>query len=91
MKKCWTIPPAANAAFAAAMEDVLAVYRRPLDPTRPYRQLLAERGHEDEAGGVVLRSAFPAPSAAGAARWGFTLRTVVSLYESPGRAWRVNP
>ena len=35
MKKCWTIPPAANAAFAAAMEDVLAVYRRPLDPARP--------------------------------------------------------
>ncbi|WP_217712110.1 IS630 family transposase [Kitasatospora sp. NA04385] len=35
MKKCWTIPPAANAAFAAAMEDVPAVYRRPLDPARP--------------------------------------------------------
>ncbi len=35
MKKCWAIPPAANAAFAAAMEDVLAVYRRPFDPARP--------------------------------------------------------
>ncbi|MGW4809518.1 transposase [Kitasatospora sp. NPDC004272] len=35
MKKCWAIPPAANAAFAAAMEDVLAVYHRPLDPARP--------------------------------------------------------
>ncbi|WP_225321028.1 IS630 family transposase [Streptomyces luteolifulvus] len=35
LKKCWTIPPAANAAFAAAMEDVLAVYRRPCDPERP--------------------------------------------------------
>ena len=35
MKKCWTIPPAANAAFAAAMEDVLAVYHRPFDPARP--------------------------------------------------------
>ena len=35
MKKCRTVPPAANAAFAAAMEDVLAVYRRPLGPARP--------------------------------------------------------
>lgn len=35
VKKCWTIPPAANAAFAAAMEDVLAVYHRPFDPARP--------------------------------------------------------
>jgi hypothetical protein len=29
------IPPQANAAFAAAMEDVLAVYARPVDPLRP--------------------------------------------------------
>ncbi len=29
------IPPKANAAFVAAMEDVLAVYTRPHDPTRP--------------------------------------------------------
>jgi hypothetical protein len=29
------IPPRANAAFVAAMEDVLAVYARPVDPTRP--------------------------------------------------------
>jgi hypothetical protein len=29
------IPPRANAAFAAAMEDVLAVYARPVDPARP--------------------------------------------------------
>ena len=31
----WVIPPKANAAFVAAMEDVLAVYTRPHDPTRP--------------------------------------------------------
>lgn len=31
----WVIPPAADAAFAAAMEDVLAVYARPPDPARP--------------------------------------------------------
>ena len=29
------IPPKANAAFVAAMEDVLEVYHRPYDPTRP--------------------------------------------------------
>jgi len=35
LKKCWTIPPRANAEFAARMEDVLAVYARPHDPRRP--------------------------------------------------------
>jgi hypothetical protein len=29
------MPPKANSAFVAAMEDVLAVYTRPLDPERP--------------------------------------------------------
>jgi hypothetical protein len=29
------IPPQANAAFVARMEDVLAVYARPIDPARP--------------------------------------------------------
>lgn len=31
----WLIPPKANAAFVARMEDVLAVYARPLDLARP--------------------------------------------------------
>ncbi len=31
----WVIPPKANAAFVAAMEDVLDVYTRPQDPKRP--------------------------------------------------------
>lgn len=35
MKKCWCIPPKGNAAFVAAMEDVLEVYHRPYDETRP--------------------------------------------------------
>ena len=35
LKKCWTIPAKQNAAFVAAMEDVLAVYARPHDPARP--------------------------------------------------------
>jgi hypothetical protein len=31
----WCIPPEHNAAFVAAMEDVLTVYARPPDPLRP--------------------------------------------------------
>jgi len=31
-RQCWVIPPKANSAFVAAMEDVLAVYMRPHDP-----------------------------------------------------------
>jgi hypothetical protein len=32
LKRCWTIPPAANGEFVARMEDVLDVYHRPYDP-----------------------------------------------------------
>jgi hypothetical protein len=35
LKQQWVIPPMANAAFVAAMEDVLEVYTRPRDPDRP--------------------------------------------------------
>jgi hypothetical protein len=35
LKKQWCIAPKANAAFVAAMEDVLSVYARPPDPARP--------------------------------------------------------
>src|ERR1039458_9265743 len=45
----WVIPPKANSAFVAAMEDVLAVYTRPRDPNCPLvcldetsKQLIAE-------------------------------------------------
>ena len=48
-RQCWVIPPKANTAFVAAIEDVLAVYMRPRDPDRPLvcldetsKQLLAE-------------------------------------------------
>ena len=34
-RQCWVIPPKANSAFVAAMEDVLAIYTRPRDPDRP--------------------------------------------------------
>ncbi len=35
MIQTWLIPPAANAAFVAAMEDAIAVVTAPPDPTRP--------------------------------------------------------
>ena len=35
MKAYWCIPPKQNAAFVAAMEDVLEVYARPYDPAKP--------------------------------------------------------
>nr|WP_210302516.1 IS630 family transposase [Rhodoblastus sphagnicola] len=35
LKQQWVIAPEANAAFVAAMEDVLDVYQRPHDPKRP--------------------------------------------------------
>src|SRR5215813_933447 len=48
-RQCWVIPPKANSAFVAAMEDVLAVYTRPHDPDCPLvcldessKQFLAE-------------------------------------------------
>ena len=48
-RQCWVIPPKANSAFVAAMEDVLAVYTRPHNPDYPLvcldetsKQLVAE-------------------------------------------------
>src|SRR3981189_211974 len=48
-RQCWVIPPKANGAFVAAMEDVLAVYTRPRDadyplgcPAEPPKRFLAE-------------------------------------------------
>lgn len=35
MKEQWCIPPKASAAFVCAMENVLTVYQRPLDPAYP--------------------------------------------------------
>jgi hypothetical protein len=34
-RQCWVIPPKANSAFVAAMEDVPAVYTRPRDADHP--------------------------------------------------------
>jgi len=35
LKRQWCIPPQANAAFVCAMEDILALYKRPYDPDFP--------------------------------------------------------
>jgi len=35
LQKQWVIPPDANAAFVAGMEDVLRVYQLPHDPAHP--------------------------------------------------------
>jgi DDE superfamily endonuclease len=35
LKQQWVIPPKANAAFVANMEDVLELYAKPYDPSRP--------------------------------------------------------
>ncbi len=51
------IPPAANPAFVAAMEDVLAVYARPVDPARPLVCF-------DEAGKELRAATRPAQPAA---------------------------
>ena len=49
LKKGWCLPTGPSAEFVAAMEDVLEVYHRPQDPTRPMvcmdecsKQLIAE-------------------------------------------------
>lgn len=49
LKKQWVIPPLAGAEFVSKMEDVLDVYRRPVDPARALvcmdeaaRQLIGE-------------------------------------------------
>ncbi len=58
----WCIPPKANAAFVAQMEDVLAVYRRPYDPRRP--QICMDELHKQ-----LLSDATPSlPMAAGRLR-----------------------
>jgi len=35
LKEYWAIPPEHSAEFVAAMEDVLEIYQRPLDPACP--------------------------------------------------------
>ena len=57
LKQQWVIPPDANAAFVANMEDVLEVYRRPHDPQRPVvcldetsKQMIVETARRSQPG-----------------------------------------
>jgi len=50
LKQQWVLPPKANAGFVAAMEDVLEVYARPLDPKRP--QVCVDEGGKQLIGDV---------------------------------------
>src|SRR4029077_7135460 len=61
-RKSWVIPPKANAAFVAAMEDVVSVYMTPREPDRPLvcldetsKQLVAETRSP-----VAMRPVLPA-------------------------------
>lgn len=52
MIESWKLPPERDATFTAAMEDVLAVYRRPVDPRRPLLCI-------DESGKELQRDVHP--------------------------------
>ena len=43
LKERWVIPPTENAAFVAAMEDMLDLYAQPLDPLLPVICLTNDR------------------------------------------------
>ncbi len=83
----WCIPPHANAAFVAQMEDVLAVYRRPYDPCRP--QICMDELHKQLLGEVAP----PLPLAAGAPRrsdYEYVRNGTANLFMlcEPLRGWR---
>jgi hypothetical protein len=83
LKKCWTIPPAANGEFVARMEDVLAVYSRPFDPAvpvvcmdeKPYQLLdhvrdpVAATPGNDVKIDLGVRPVEPARSSSGSSPW----------------------
>ena len=64
LQKQWVIPPDANAAFVANMEDVLEVYHRPHDPDYPVvcvdetsKQLISENARSDQGKAWTTRTA----------------------------------
>ena len=57
------IPPDANAAFVAAMEDILEVYQRPYDRQRPLvcldessKQLVGRWRNQDSPAGTITNT-----------------------------------
>ena len=59
LKQQWVIPPQANAAFVANMEDVLEVYQRPHDPQRPLVCL------DETSKQMIKETRAPIPAASG--------------------------
>jgi transposase len=62
LQKQWVIPPKANAEFVCAMEDVLEVYKQPLDPRRPVVCL------DETSKQLVGETRSPIPAASGQPR-----------------------
>src|ERR1035437_336336 len=68
LKEQFVIPPAANAAFVAAMEDILEVYHRPHDPEYPVvcldetsKQLMAETRVPIDPRGMIMSMSATGP------------------------------
>jgi hypothetical protein len=58
------IPPNGNAAFVAAMEDVIEVYHRPHDPDRPVVRV------DETSKQLIVETRNPIPAKPGAAQAG---------------------
>src|SRR6516162_8130757 len=88
LKEQWCIPPQADAEFVCAMEDVLEVYHRPYDETRPVVCL-------DEASkqliGETRRPLPPEPGRSERFDHGYVRKGTANLFMvcEPLRGWRV--
>jgi DDE superfamily endonuclease len=81
------IPPEEDAAFAAAMEDVLAVYARPVDPARPL-VCFDEAGKELTAHTRPPRPASPGQPAREDAEYARAGKANLFLACAPHLGWR---
>jgi hypothetical protein len=87
VKVQWCIPPEQNAAFVAAMEDVLAVYARAHDPKRPV-VCMDEKPYqllEDAREALPARPGFPEKVDSDYLRNG---TCSIFLYTEPLACWR---
>jgi hypothetical protein len=87
LRQMWCIPPTANAAFVAQMEDVLEVYRRPYDPRRP--QVCMDELHKQLLGAVTAPLP-PAPGRPAREDYEYVRGGTANLFIvcEPLRAWR---
>src|ERR1700738_1989416 len=84
-KQQWGIPPDANAAFVATMEDVLEVYQRPHDPQRPLVCL------DETSRQLIVETRRPIPAKPGRkARYEYERNGVANLFMvfAPLEGWR---